>query len=57
MEENNQDHEAGTPMMNSTDQPTKANPGHDVLDAIVGMVGGGNIINGKHDAGDTLKEK
>jgi hypothetical protein len=21
------------------------------------MVGGGDIINGKHDAGDTLKEK
>jgi hypothetical protein len=44
-------------MMDATYQPTKTNTRHNVLDAVVGMVWGGNIIYGEHDASDALKEK
>ena len=57
MEEDDQHHEAGTPVMDAADQPAIADTGHDVLDAVVGMVGGGDVINGEHDAGDTLEDE
>ena len=57
MEEHDQHHQAGTPVMDTTDQPAITDPGHDVLDAVVGMVGRRDVINCEHDARNALQEE
>ena len=55
VKEDSKYHQAGAPMMNASDKPAEADSGHDVLNAIVGMIGGGDVVDGEHYASDALE--
>ncbi len=57
MDEDDDHHQRCAPVMDAADQPAEGNAFHDVLDGVVGMIGGGSVINGQENPGHPLQNK
>ena len=57
VDEDHQHHQTGAPVMDAADQPAEGHIVHDVLDAVVGVIGRGGVIDGQEDARQPLQNK
>jgi hypothetical protein len=48
------DHGARSPVVEAANQPSRWNLRSDKLDAVIGMIGGWDIVYGQQDSGDNL---